>query len=144
MPNKVRCDVCGFNVNPDGHESRCRPAREPLSDAIRAAAWIGDAVHKLDVRMVAQCMNVPHVSCEAFLSAYVTNAAMREYMKIVEPGVEGSAERLGTVFESRYFGDFRIQYLRTVFPAVADRVLALWTPPILNDIGRDVDSHEGT
>lgn len=126
--SKVWCDVCCFNVNPDGHELRCRPSGvKSVSNSVRVAAWVGDAVHTVDVRvaLVRERLSVRKLTrvCDWYKSAREQAKYLRRVLAQSDCEVMGaSSHSVSTVFESLYHGTFRDRYLDYLVDSVAEVV----------------------
>lgn len=114
---KEFCQVCSFFVNPVGHDQRCRPHSSfALDDDVKRDAWIGDALHTLDVRkrLVSGGMWTARLSiaCDAFKSGEAQAAYLRirgfnnEYSERLQ-----SDRTLSTLFEAHYETRYRTEYL---------------------------------
>lgn len=122
---KVFCDACQCNVNPDGHDKRCRPIKQPVPGQERVAAWIGDAIHTLDVRIALVRALIPEkrlsILCDTFKSA----SAQADYIRAnatalgLDLDLAESDRRLSTGFEAGY-GRFRSKYISKLVEDVED------------------------
>jgi len=126
---KRYCPVCQFVVNPVDHESRCRlsslnPSVE-TKELLRKRAWIGDEIHKLDVKQVLLLRDIPVKELESEFQKYASNQAQAQYLKtycVQLPDYLGSSDHsLATWFEANYYGRFRELYLQRVFTPFPDR-----------------------
>lgn len=127
---KTWCDVCGCMVKWDGHSERCKPKREKGWSEKRVAAWVGDTIHRLDIKLIALNMGLESDALEIFMQQYIVNAAMAVYMRDFHAAdVMSSDHTLGTEFESRYVDSFRVEYLERLFPEYSSKILEAWCPP---------------
>lgn len=123
VPVRKKCDKCGFVVLWEGHEARCRvPAASDSvhSDRVRSMAWLGDAVHTLDVRRFLLVVGTPVAELEVRAQEYRGGHVRARYYRDF-PGVEPIEEvsgkpesALATLFNASYCGDYRRKYLRRV------------------------------
>jgi len=131
IKSKVFCEVCSCLVVEFEHELRCRPRTEKGWNVQRIASWFGDTVHRLDVQLAVRMLDANPPNWESSAQAYTSNFAMAVYMRSQGfPCVGQSDHSVGTLFESFYFGDFRLKYLRASFPAVCEEVVKAWRPPV--------------
>jgi hypothetical protein len=121
---KMYCTNCSFLVNPDGHELRC--GRGGSSDNT-VAAWLGDALHTLDVRAALVRGGVNHRELTVVATSYTSAVAQERYMLSVsspkELGIPGnsSSRTFSNTFEQCYKGEFRRNYLLWLAEDVAHR-----------------------
>lgn len=130
---KQHCAKCDCMVRWEGHEERCRVKSVGGWTDQRKASFYGDTVQKLDVQLAMRFLAIPCDLWGETMVLYTSNLAMATYMRTVINGDQRSNHSLGTLFEASYFGDFRVNYLRAVFPTVCDNVLASWKPPSYDD-----------
>lgn len=115
-PLKGFCDRCGFLVTKEGHEARCRIAVEKVD--LFAVAWMGDVMHRRDVRMALLLSGRPKASLGAIESELVSATAQASYYRgysgeKVNPN--GFSDRsVSTAFEASYHGLFRIDYFNAI------------------------------
>jgi len=115
--DKDLCQRCGFEVVVLGHESRCRvPLTAEESADRRSKAWIGDALHSLDVRIAVLQRGLSPKVWEYEFQRFATAFHQAAYLKSVEPYTEGNEKVLATTFETQYSGVFRDKYLARTFP----------------------------
>lgn len=113
-PKKVHCIVCGFDVNPDGHEERCKV---PMDVSTICGAWIGDALHMFDVRVALMKHGVARKQLTQAASSYVSATAQAHYLlatgiyQELGRGPADTLRELSTAFENAYHGEFRKAYL---------------------------------
>lgn len=116
---KVHCEVCGFQVKADGHRDRCRPARRAGDSSLRADAWLGDALHALDVRAFLLRCGCPEKELEGMAQLYVgANAQAKFYRGYAGEKRMSSGESdrsLSQAFEASYRGRFRDVYAEELF-----------------------------
>jgi len=126
----VFCEDCQCHVNPDNHESRCRSTKPPVSVQKKVAAWIGDAIHTLDVRIALVHAHVPEkrlsILCDTFKSASAQARFIREYGSSLGLRLDSgeSDRRLSTEFEAKY-GGFRPEYIAKLVDDVGDAAAGL-------------------
>lgn len=103
------CMKCNCIVRVDGHAERCRVPYKRDS----AVTLVGDAQHALDVKSVVAGALPPGSHFTVVASAYLSAAAQRRYLDMVDGVVTGfySDHTYGDMFESRYKGAFRREYL---------------------------------
>jgi len=131
--SKVHCGVCDCMVVGDGHALRCRPKVEKGTwSEKRRVAWFGDTVHRMDVQIAMRCMGILPARWEIVAQTYTSNTAQAAYMRtiVADIGV-ASPHSLGTEFEAQYYGDFRLVYLRSTFPAYHAVIAGAWQPPAI-------------
>lgn len=113
VAERVECAACGFLVNPVGHGTRCVPGGHSSDRTHRVKAFIGDALHKLDVRMACIKRGIAVVALTVTTDKYTNGSAQSEYLHrngLVVPGE--NVTQSSTRFEAMYAGDFRIRYIR--------------------------------
>jgi len=123
----VKCSMCGFSVNPVGHEERCAPGGDPTLqknatgwDNRRLQAWLNDVRLKADVMLLCVAFDVASPELESVVQSFITNSALASYWRrlpdvsaLVVPA--GSSDHcIGTAFECSYSGHFRRVYLEFV------------------------------
>jgi 23S rRNA maturation mini-RNase III len=124
------CEDCQCHVNPEDHKSRCRPVKPPVSGQKKVAAWIGDAIHTLDVRIALVHACVPEkrlgILCDTFKSASAQARFVREhgYSLGLRLDNDESDRRLSTEFEAMY-GGFRSAYIAKLVEDVNDVAASL-------------------
>jgi hypothetical protein len=144
---KEYCNVCGFDVNPVGHSERCRvnPVRSAANDEMKRSAWIGDALHTMDVRerLIGAKVKVTLMSIVGDL--YKSGKAQATYIRHIgydqlysEP-LRASDKYMSTVFESLYEGQFRDTYLHCL-----DADIQLVSEGKYGEAGYIVRSHESS
>jgi hypothetical protein len=147
---KVLCAKCGFLVRPEGHESRCAPGGQGSGiPKFVPAAWVGDAVHTLDVRrvLVSRVMD-PAARHNAYISYVKGEEMARYYLDLVDKPEEviktqgklPSTHNLATMFEAHYRGAFRENYLIATFGLTGAEVNAMSSVEVLTDTKSSVDS----
>jgi len=113
-PARGHCDVCGFTVVLDGHGDRCRVQVAFTSDEMRAA-WLGDAMHALDVRVLISNTALSIKNTTLVSQEYLSAVAQRRYLATMDESYEELSSRSNhtwsTKFEMLYYGSFRSKYL---------------------------------
>lgn len=108
------CDECGFRVlKSEGHRERCR-LPNTVMPAMRDDAWIGDALHVLDVRVAIQDAGVDSAKATVLAVSYLSASAQARYMRefYPDPGdCEASDRVLSARFEAGYVSRYRDAYL---------------------------------
>lgn len=115
---KAKCNRCAFVVRVHGHGERCKVKLEAdsNSEALFQVAWLGDVVHRRDVRVhlllsgfekrelgVHETQLVAGEAQAAFYQSYTGS-------KVDAPGT--SVHSYATAFEASYYGVFRARYIR--------------------------------
>jgi hypothetical protein len=120
---KVRCDICGYDVNPVGHERRCGVSmqRRPRGWSVeRARAWYGDALMRQDVQTILVAIGVePHelggALCKIMSKDFHSECWDRGLKKCGVMSPSGtSTHTVSTVVEANYRGDFRREFLQMI------------------------------
>lgn len=120
---KVTCLRCGFLVNPVDHVSRCKIGGHSERSEFDYRSWIGDAVHALDVRRVFELLETKGAAefktpaeRHGAYQKYTSSKGQREYIETVNlQNPDISDKRMATEFETLYTGEFRRNYLKSVF-----------------------------
>jgi len=110
---RVYCDVCRFMVKAEGHAERCR-VKSPVTETDRRAAWLGDALHALDVRRVVLMAGVPAASLQPVAQKYIGAAGQKKYVQLLTPELfvsDVSESRWATAFEVDYTDKLREDYI---------------------------------
>lgn len=126
-PAKQFCTECEFMVVMEGHEERCRPqpvrevkwngvVRSDLSSSdIRRLAWVGDAMHKLDLRLLLMATGAEDGQLQIEAAKYEERQAQAEWYDKYEGEKFDSAstgvKSRSTAFEASYYGVFRREYV---------------------------------
>jgi len=136
---KVLCSTCGFLVRPEGHDLRCSinghssMSAEQVKTAeqislLRRRAWVGDAQHTTDIRLVLLSADVPDKELAVIESSLRDKVNQAEFWKSypgpkVEP--QGSSDHsVSQAFEASYEGAFRRVYLTGLCDRYLRAVLA--------------------
>lgn len=112
----VFCERCQCHVNPNNHEERCAVVKSPISGDTRVAAWIGDAIHTLDVRLALVQARLPEKKLSVLGDTFKSAAAQAKYLRTrgallgLTVDINESDRRLSTQFEAMY-GNFRSYYI---------------------------------
>lgn len=116
--DRVYCSICGFFVNPNRHSERCRVVNEDFVRSMRLAAWIGDALHSLDVRYHLIKLSVPSVKLQIESQVFVTDVAQATFYVGAQshkvPARGQSVSLLSEAFEASYSGSFRREYHKQI------------------------------
>lgn len=133
---KSYCDVCDCLVVTLGHESRCAPKRVTGWPLERVKAWFGDTVHRLDLQFVISRLYSDPKLWEAAVIRYASGASQAKYLREYRPELCSTLNdgQASTLFESVYTGEFRAEYLRTVFPGLSQDVLEQVAEVRLSDL----------
>lgn len=122
---RMDCLVCGFNVVTKDHDTRCQPQRTESVDT-RVAAWIGDAIHTLDVRLALVVAKLPVKRLSLVADMLKSGTAQHNYMMNIAPkhgfviDTDVTIKRAATLFESVYHGTFRDKYIEYLVEMVRD------------------------
>jgi len=111
------CTVCGFNVKVEGHINRCRiQPHNVVSNEQVKLAWIGDAIHVLDIRILLLASSVESKNLQFMAESFISRTAQKEYLLSVGVSLPSTSTNhdWSTVFESMYHGEFREIYLEWV------------------------------
>jgi len=110
----------------------------PSVDLLQRRSWIGDANHKVDIRLAVLMQGLPHNRLQIESDKYCTNKAQAAYWLTIDTGslafqpVGSSDHALGTAFEANYTGAFRRRYLQSKFPGLYQDILGSYQPPRLD------------
>jgi hypothetical protein len=107
------CFRCNFYVVMRGHEERCRiPNLKDVNmvessgawSATKAKAWLGDAVHRLDVQVVAMLINLNDKEKGQFVNDQCSGEFQANWLKYHENcHNDGRSDKtLSTHFEANY------------------------------------------
>lgn len=121
---KELCVVCGFVVNPVGHEVRCAvrtPEVAEYAHKMRRAAWAGDADHQIDVRAFILSLDLQDVELQGVAQKFVAADAQLEWAKYLEDFQifmpRGDSSRLLVeAFEANYRDVYRAVYKQRALP----------------------------
>jgi len=110
---KGLCLKCSCIVRLDGHDLRCRPVTSYSTDSDNKLAWIGDALHTLDVRLNLLAASVPSTNLQLSAESYLSASSQSAYLTSIGKELPGYVSTHGrsTVFETLYTGEFRDAYL---------------------------------
>lgn len=119
IAGKVQCAVCGFVVRAEGHADRCRPVVDRnVVSGLRRAAWLGDALHTVDVRVALLLAGLEdkqlQVEATRLSSATAQAAFYKQWHGRKVKAASGSEDKLAQAFEASYNGRFRRRYIRDV------------------------------
>lgn len=107
---RVLCGDCRCVVVAEGHEERCRPVGVPRAFDV-AGAWLGDVIHRLDVRRAILDAGVGEKLRTVVEVKYVAGAAQAAYVRAELPGLgKGDDRALSNLFEAHYV-EVRLGYL---------------------------------
>jgi len=120
--DKFDCPVCKFNVKQEDHHLRCRPNGHTTSKKnFNKAAWIGDCLHDLDLRMILGSEDLEPAERHRLHNWYRSGPHQAEYMRQTgKSGPGDSEDKLSTLFEGGYQGAFRAEYLLAEFKLTPD------------------------
>jgi len=145
---KVLCVNCSTFVVTAGHSARCVNRGSALNTDLRVGAttrwtterrqaWIGDAIHRIDIRLAAVIKGVSDVEKNGFETSYLDAGSQAKYMKDFyadsTPVYRLSNHSISTIFEARYHTEFRRAYLSRSFGTETATV-------IINSIDETYDS----
>lgn len=153
---KVYCDKCNLFVVAEGHAERCNFSSRGANTDLRTGAttrwtterrkaWIGDAIHKLDIRMAALIRGIPDIGKSNFENSYTDAVSQAKYMKEFEsnsvPNINMSDHSISTMFEARYHTEFRRSYLSRKFGlATATIIMSSAEDSYDSDVFNSMDS----
>jgi len=135
---KEFCSNCNLFVVSDGHAARCTTRRAQVNTDLRVGsstkwtaerrrAWVGDAIHRADIRIAALIRGVPDIDKSKFELSYVDAKAQTKYLRDFYsndiPLLNLSDHSVSTMFESRYFTEFRRAYLSRSFGTTSATVI---------------------
>lgn len=127
---KARCGHCGCMVNPFGHKERCGPVpavESAYKSEMRRLSWLGDAVHRLDVRKYLLFDGITDAELEQKSQEYVSREAQAAYFSTVsDPDLlsRGASVNLRSeAFEANYYGKFRKDYVENELVVDGDMVV---------------------
>jgi len=110
--NKVLCDICGFDVDPEGHENRC-VKKEILIPTVgdKYDKYLGDVYHKmLLVGIIRKQKIIENTgrSVEEIVSQFINRSAQSQYWK------EFNGIKLSSMSDHKYADLFEIALVRDV------------------------------
>jgi len=126
---KVWCPHCEFLVTPEGHADRCAPARVKSGwNPLKRSAWIGDVVHRLDVRRYLLLVGCGDDELGVREGELVNKDAQGKWYAAYdgpkEPAYGQTPKPLSDAFEASYKGRFRCDYVRSVLALPEGTVLS--------------------
>jgi len=86
--------------------------------SIKESAWIGDTIHRLDVQLAILTSHIEESQRTIIMNDLISKRAQKEYLTKFEPDMiafsDMSAHAASSVFESNYYGEFRVNYQKRV------------------------------
>lgn len=137
---RVYCTQCECEVNPVGHELRCRQS-STAEQSLRERAWVGDAVHTSDVRRLLLRCSLPVARLQLVAQALLSAAGQRQYMSVKGYDVTAVDRVVSTQFEAYYTSTYRDEYLvylqellnETFDASISDTVINLMSDEYMFD-----------
>jgi hypothetical protein len=133
------CKICECYINPEDHLTRCSgtinfsvhggKVNKKWSE-LKSLAWIGDTLHSLDIKLAANAIKILDKEKGAWHDLRTNAEAQAGYLTIHKTDdddlIKLSTRQKSTVFEAMYYGEFRKEYLISLFGGViAEAILRL-------------------